>query len=286
SMKNILNPVLSVAGISNKVQAADDFNPYYDVTQWGYSPDELYKLRNDPSYSYYQNLENISQEKIDELSEKYGKCFDVSKTNYEVEKMSECSKDRLRGSDDIFRYRLTLLDEETLSLLEQKPEDIGKDPVDDGGRAIINAGTAIPPSGGGSVGIEQTSEIPGTNKRINTEILPQFLQMLDAAKADKIDLMPISSAWRDPAKQIELRKAHCADWQNTPSGDCNPPTAKPGTSKHESGRAIDFSNMCFSRNGSSSCKGNARWEWLKANAATYGFYPLKSEAWHWSTTGS
>lgn len=137
----------------------------------------------------------------------------------------------------------------------------------------------------GAVTIEQTSPIPGTDKRINTAILPQFLNMVNAAKADGIDLLPISSGWRDPAKQIALRKSNCPDWRNSPSGDCNPPTAKPGTSKHEGGRAIDFSNMCYSRNGASSCRGNARWEWLVANAEKYGFYQLKSEAWHWSTSG-
>ncbi len=286
NIKNILNPVMSIAGLNTKAQAVDNYNPYYDVTQWGFSPSELKKMREDPTYNYYTNLDYISEETIAEYDEKYGDCFDTSKTNYEVEKMSKCSKDELRGNDQIFRYRLTLLDEETVSMLEQKPEDIGKDPVDDGGQNINSTGKIAPSGGSGSVGIEQTSPIPGTNKRIHTDVLPQFLDMIDAARADGIDLMPISSAWRDPQKQIELRKSNCPDWRNSPSGDCNPPTARPGTSKHESGRAVDFSNMCFSRNGSSSCKGNPRWEWLKANAATYGFYPLKSEAWHWSTTGT
>ncbi len=145
---------------------------------------------------------------------------------------------------------------------------------------------AIADSGTGPVDISQTSEIPNSGgKRINTTILPQFTAMLDAAKADGINLLPISSAWRDPQKQIELRKQNCPDWQNSPPSACSPPTAKPGTSNHEGGRAIDFGDMCFSTGGATSCSGNTRWEWLVAHASKYGFSQLKSEAWHWSTTG-
>lgn len=145
--------------------------------------------------------------------------------------------------------------------------------------------TALAGPSGGPIDISKTSVIPGTSIRMATDTLPQFMRMVEAAKAQGIDLYPISSGWRDPQQQIALRKANCADWQNTPANSCRPPTAKPGTSNHEGGQAIDFGNMCYSRNGSTSCPGNKRWEWLKANAGTYGFLPLKTEAWHWSTTG-
>ncbi len=158
---------------------------------------------------------------------------------------------------------------------------------DQGGAGTQTPGSSVPPSPGtGPIDESQTSEIPGApGIRIATAILPQFTAMLGAARADNIDLLPISSGWRDPAKQIELRKQNCPDWQNSPSGDCSPPTAKPGTSNHEGGRAVDFSNMCFSESGSTSCNGNPRWEWLVLHAKEYGFYPLATEAWHWSTTG-
>lgn len=91
--------------------------------------------------------------------------------------------------------------------------------------------------------------------------------------------------FRSKAKQIELRTQHCGSSQSDiytkPAGQCHPPTAIPGTSMHESGLAFDMKCDGTSiRSQSSPC-----FIWLKQNAATYGFYNLSSEPWHWSTTG-
>lgn len=52
------------------------------------------------------------------------------------------------------------------------------------------------------------------------------------------------SGRRSNAEQISLRKAHCGtsayDVFDKPSSQCSPPTAKPGTSKHETGQAADL----------------------------------------------
>ena len=51
---------------------------------------------------------------------------------------------------------------------------------------------------------------------------------------------------------------------------------------HEQGLAIDFTydgRLIQSRS-------NAGYQWLDANAATYGFYNLPSEPWHWSVNGN
>ncbi len=86
---------------------------------------------------------------------------------------------------------------------------------------------------------------------------------------------------RDTARQIQLCQAHCGvtDYaiHHAPSSACSPPTARPGTSMHEHGLAIDFADCapvtpCF--------------QWLSAHAGAYGFYNLPSEPWHWSTSGS
>lgn len=91
--------------------------------------------------------------------------------------------------------------------------------------------------------------------------------------------------YRDPASQVELRRAHCGptdyDIYYRPSGECSPPTARPGTSMHEQGLAIDFtcSNVLIASH-SDPC-----WIWLNANAAAYGLFNLPSEPWHWSVNG-
>jgi len=56
--------------------------------------------------------------------------------------------------------------------------------------------------------------------------------------------------------------------------------AKPGTSNHENGIAMD---LATAKGGS--IKGTATFTWLKNNAPKYGFYNLPSEAWHWSASG-
>lgn len=143
--------------------------------------------------------------------------------------------------------------------------------------------TPLPPvSDGGNTGTG-TGGIPLCNAggiTVNCAVKDQVIAMLNAAAADGVPLS--GSGYRDPARQIELRRAHCgssyyAIYQMSPSA-CSPPTARPGTSQHEIGLAIDFSN-CSSR-------GTACYRWLAGNASRFGFYNLPSEAWHWSTTGS
>jgi hypothetical protein len=94
--------------------------------------------------------------------------------------------------------------------------------------------------------------------------------------------------YRSTARQIELRRAHCGTSRyaiyKMPSSQCSPPTARPGYSMHEQGRAIDFYKK--GRNGAAiSIGGTREFRWLKNNARRYGFYNLPSEPWHWSTNG-
>jgi len=104
-------------------------------------------------------------------------------------------------------------------------------------------------------------------------------RLLAAAKADGLKLC--GGGYRDAASQIAVRKANCGtthyDIYDKPASQCTPPTAKPGTSQHEKGLAIDF-EACDTRT-------TACFKWLAKNAATYGFKNLPSEPWHWSTTG-
>lgn len=114
---------------------------------------------------------------------------------------------------------------------------------------------------------------------VNCAIQSSLAAMLNAARADGLVLT--GGGWRDSSAQIALRKAHCGTSYYAiylmPASQCRPPTAPPGSSQHEIGLAIDFNNCSYR---STRC-----YQWLAANASSYGFYNLPSEPWHWSTTG-
>lgn len=92
------------------------------------------------------------------------------------------------------------------------------------------------------------------------------------------------SGYRSPARQIELRRQNCGtsdyDIYRKPAAQCSPPTAPPGSSMHEQGLAIDFTE-----NGRSLTRSSPAYRWLQANAGKYGFRNLPSEPWHWSVNG-
>ncbi len=119
---------------------------------------------------------------------------------------------------------------------------------------------------------------------VHVDIAGALESLLAAAASAGIGLG--GSGYRDPAGQIALRRAHCgtstyAIYQMPPS-QCVPPTAIPGTSLHEQGKAIDFT-----WNGSAiTSRDNPAFRWLAANAGRFGFYNLPSEPWHWSVNGS
>ena len=127
------------------------------------------------------------------------------------------------------------------------------------------------------------ADVPLTQVRgivVHTSIAGPLDAMLAAAEAEGLTLT--GSGYRSHEQQIQLRRAHCgtSDYAiyRMPSSQCSPPTARPGTSLHEQGLAIDFAN-CSSH--TTRC-----WQWLDANAARFGFFNLPSEAWHWSIDGS
>ena len=118
---------------------------------------------------------------------------------------------------------------------------------------------------------------------VNKSSAVPFGQMMTAADAAGLNLG--GGAYRNPASQIALRRAHCGptdyDIYDRPASQCSPPTARPGMSMHEQGLAIDFTcdgSLISSQTG-------VCWDWLATNAANYGFFNLPSEPWHWSVNG-
>ena len=138
-----------------------------------------------------------------------------------------------------------------------------------------------PPQGGPI----ELAAVHGTNTiYVAASIAPAVQALLDAAAADGIKLG--GGGYRSPEQQIALRRAHCGptayDIYDKPASQCRPPTARPGTSMHERGLAIDFTcngllivgqrGVCF--------------QWLSRNAGPFGLRNFEQEPWHWSTTGS
>ena len=107
--------------------------------------------------------------------------------------------------------------------------------------------------------------------------------LLAVAHADGVPL----GGWghRSHEQQIALRKAHCGptpeDVYLKPAEACSPPTARPGSSMHERGLAVDF----HLAGASISTRESPGYQWLAANAARFGFHNLPSEPWHWSVNG-
>ncbi len=148
---------------------------------------------------------------------------------------------------------------------------------------------AAPPrtSGGGGptgspVGASEIVSVRGI--QVQQSIAGKVEDMLAAASADGISFS--GGGYRSSDAQIAVRRSNCgsseyAIWQMPPS-QCSPPTARPGSSQHERGLAIDFSyNGSLIRS-----RSNDGFRWLAANAAGYGFYNLPSEPWHWSVNGN
>ena len=119
---------------------------------------------------------------------------------------------------------------------------------------------------------------------VNKLISSQFGRMMTAATAAGLVLG--GGGFRDAAAQIATRRNNCgtsdfAIWE-MPASQCSPPTARPGTSMHEQGMAVDFTcSGALIRDQASPC-----FIWLAANAASHGFYNLPSEPWHWSINGN
>lgn len=141
-----------------------------------------------------------------------------------------------------------------------------------------------PPSGGGTAplpvsgGPISLSTVGGIT--VASSIAGQVGALLDAARSAGLSLA--GGGYRDPAQQIALRQANCPDPVNSPASACSPPTARPGTSMHEQGLAIDFTSsgsLITSRSSSA-------FQWLSANAGRFGLYNLPSEPWHWSVNGN
>lgn len=117
------------------------------------------------------------------------------------------------------------------------------------------------------------------NKYLAATAGQAFMRMEQAARAAGVSL-PISTAWRSRSYQQRLYDAWTAFKSGL--GPKAPMAAKPGTSYHEVGLAIDISGIDPAKSNFNS----VRRAWLDANAAAYSFYNTGAfftnrEPWHW-----
>lgn len=123
--------------------------------------------------------------------------------------------------------------------------------------------------------------IDSGNKPPSCKTITQKVQaMLSKARTEGYNIT--GYGFRSKQRQEKLRSDNCgASNIYNKNATCQPPTALPGTSMHESGLAFDL--QCDGK--SIRTKDNRCFLWLKSNASKYGLYNLSSEPWHWSTTG-
>ncbi|MFN0109458.1 MAG: D-alanyl-D-alanine carboxypeptidase family protein [Blastocatellia bacterium] len=105
-----------------------------------------------------------------------------------------------------------------------------------------------------------------------------------AARADGIkhpQLLPTGSlsGFRTPKQQASLRSSSEAKHGSQNIGKW---VAKPGSSAHQTGRAIDFYlGIPNGRRNVARLRQTPAYKWMVANAHRFGFYPYKDEPWHW-----
>lgn len=128
----------------------------------------------------------------------------------------------------------------------------------------------------GSIGGYSNGEIPssallpiGEGHKLYGTAAEAYLKMKAAAQADGI-VLSVTDSYRSYDAQVDVakRKGLYKDGGLA---------AVPGTSNHGLGKAVDLNN------GTSSWP--STFKWLKQNAATYSFFNIPREPWHWEYRG-
>ena len=124
---------------------------------------------------------------------------------------------------------------------------------------------------------------------IQTQVLPFLKKLLEAARADGIELL-VASAFRSFDAQAVLKSEYKVIYG---AGTANQFSADQGYSEHQLGTALDFTTPDVGGMFSTFEKDPA-YAWLQNNAHKYGFilsYPqdnayYKFEPWHWRFVGA
>jgi hypothetical protein len=118
---------------------------------------------------------------------------------------------------------------------------------------------------------------------LEKNVYEMYLQMIDAAvdELKEFDKLKVSYGYRDYDGQVRIWNDYCKnDYEKScPVDGCDTGRAAcPGSSSHQSGRAIDFNFETIT-------EGGDFYRWLKDNAYKYGFkQTISYEPWHWEYT--
>lgn len=124
-----------------------------------------------------------------------------------------------------------------------------------------------------------TTVIDDIGREIDSRIVGAYWDLVNAAKADGLNIYPISG-FRPHSTQISLFNARVEQARNDgyadPEAEAARHVARPGTSEHELGLAVDFNSV-----DESYFRNTAEAKWLAAHCAEYGFvirYPEDKES--------
>lgn len=127
-------------------------------------------------------------------------------------------------------------------------------------------------------------------KPVNVKIADALLDMIEDAKREGVNIK-VTSGFRpayfpnlntksEGGVKVTAQSQEDLYNQNCKNGKCSPATAKPGTSKHGNGIAVDFNTG--SRGKSFNPLNTKVYVWLVKNSWKYGFVrTVKSEEWHY-----
>jgi D-alanyl-D-alanine carboxypeptidase len=123
--------------------------------------------------------------------------------------------------------------------------------------------------------------------QLHSTVIPYFKKLVDAAKADGVDLWVVSS-YRSFETQAQLKGAYTITY----GSGANAFSADQGFSEHQLGTTIDFTTKGLG-GGLSGFGDSSAFTWLMENAHEYGFTLSYSEnnsyyvfePWHWRFVG-
>lgn len=135
----------------------------------------------------------------------------------------------------------------------------------------------------------------GWRNQLNSDVMPYATAMIEAAWADGVELY-ILSPYRSYDTQVGLFEKEVQKWIKTgmeraqAEEKASTIVARPGTSEHHTGLAIDFNSV------EDSFEQTKMFKWLDKNAQNYGFIlryteekqPITGvihESWHWRFVG-